>query len=333
MTSRAMLTGLAIAAAAAIGLWALFGRAPAVNGVRATTGPALDLVYATGFVEPERPVTLASRVTAPVVAVLADEGMAVRAGQTLVLLDDGEQRAQIAQLAAQTRESDAAEQRALTLFARGFLAAAGRDRAVAAARSARAAEAGARARLGQFALRAGLDGVVLRRDVEPGDLASPSRTLMTLGDPARLRVTATVDERDIPRIAPGQRVLMSTAAYPGRIMRGRVRAVTPGGDPDQRAFRVRIAPDAGPPLPVGLTLEVNIVTAARDNAVLVPSRALRDGQIWTAEGGTARPVRVTAGIEGGERTEIRQGLTRNACVLPDPPPGLRAGQRIRLGGC
>jgi len=333
MTSRAMLTGLAIAVAAAIGLWALFGRAPAVTGMRATTGPALDLVYATGFVEPERPVALASRVTAPVVAVLVDEGMAVRAGQPLVLLDSGEQRAQIDQLAAQTREAGAAEARALTLFGRGFLAAAGRDRAVAAARSARAAEAGARARLGQFTLRAGIDGVVLRRDVQPGDLATPSRTLMTLGDPARLRVTATVDERDIPRIIPGQRVLMSTAAYPGRVMRGQVRAVTPGGDPDQRAFRVRIAPDAGPPLPVGLTLEVNIVTAERAGAVLVPSRAVQDGQIWVISDGTARRIRVTPGIEGGERTEIRAGLAPGACVLPDPPDGLRPGQRVRISGC
>lgn len=322
---------LLLAAGGAAWLW--FDRPAEVAGARAKPGRALDLVYATGFVEPREPVEVASRVTAPVIEVLVREGDRVARGQPLVRLDAGEQQQAIAQLAAQTVQASLAEQRALTLFARGFVSAAGRDQAVATARSARAAERVARERLAQFELRAGISGVVLRHDVEPGDLAAPSRTLMTLGDPAALRITATVDERDIPRVRIGQAALMSTDAFPGRVIRGRVTEITPGGDPNQRAFRVRIAPEAAGPLPIGLTLEVNIVIAEKSQALLVPARAVRDGKVWLVEGDRARPQPVRLGIEGSDKVEIRSGLASSACILADPPDKLKDGARVKVSGC
>lgn len=324
---------LLVLIAVAIGGWAWFDRPAEVKGARASYGKALDLVYATGFVEPRQPVEVSSRVTAPVIEVLVKEGDRVVRGQPLLRLDAGEQQQAIAQLAAQTAQAELAERRALTLFGKGFVSAAGRDQAVATARSARAAERAARERLAQFEIRAGISGVVLRHDVEPGDLAAPSRTLMTIGDPGLLRVTATVDERDIPRVQPGQPVLMSTDAYPGRVIKGRVDEVTPGGDPNQRAFRVRIAPAGSDPLPVGLTLEVNIVIAEKPRAVLVPAAAVDGGQLWIDEGGKARRRKVKFGIEGGEKVEIVSGLAAGACVLADPPDKLADGAKIRASGC
>jgi RND family efflux transporter MFP subunit len=316
-----------------VALWSWFQRPADVTGAPARFGRALDLVYATGIVETRQPVAVASRVTAPVVEVLVREGDRVSPGQPLVRLDAGEQQQAIAQLAAQTTQTSLAEQRALTLFGKGFVSAAGRDQAVAAARSARAAERVARERLSQFEIRAGIAGVVLRHDVEPGDLATPSRTLMTLGDPAALRVTATVDERDIPRVRTGQPVLMSTDAYPGRVIRGAVTELTPGGDPNQRAFRIRIAPVIEGALPVGLTLEVNIVIAEKRRALLVPAAAVDNGRLWVVDAGRARQRKVRPGIEGGEQVEILSGIAAGTCVLRDPPDKLADGARVRVTGC
>ncbi|MFN3945868.1 MAG: efflux RND transporter periplasmic adaptor subunit [Allosphingosinicella sp.] len=335
MGSRSVWLLLLLLALAAGGGWYAFGRGPtAVEGTQARLGEAVEVVYATGVVEPRQPVDVASRITAPIVEILVEEGDRVARGQPLVRLEDGEQRAAIAQLAAQTANAEAEEGRALALFERGFLAAAGRDRAVTAARSARAAESQARARLDQYVIRAGLSGVVLRREAEPGDMAGPSRKLLTLGDPALLRVTATVDERDIPRVVRGQRALMSSAAYPDRVYRGTVRDVTPGGDPNQRAFRVRILPDSPENLPIGLTLEVNIVTRAKAQALLVPTQAVRDGHVWAlGEGGEAERRPVRTGIEGAERIEILEGLAPGACIFTSPPASLSEGGRVEVRGC
>jgi RND family efflux transporter MFP subunit len=319
--------------AVAITGWRYVSRPQTIEAAPVRRGPVAEVVYATGFVEPRRPVAISSRVTAPVTAVLVDEGDRVSRGQALAFLDSVDQRQTITQLAAQTLNAEQDERRALMLFKQGWTTRAARDRAVATASAARAAEAAARARLDQYAIRAGISGVILRRDVEPGDLATAAKTLFELGDSNSLRVTATVDERDIPLVRKGANVMMSSEAYPGRVIRGRVYEITPGGDPDQRAFRVRIAPDAAAQLPIGLTLEVNIMVSEKQRTLLVPAGAIRDGAVWVVEAGRARKVAVTTGNRGTGETEIVSGVGEDACIVRQPRPDLEEGQRVKAQGC
>ena len=322
--------GFAAAALILLGGYLLWtGRAREVEIVRSKTGTAVDLVYATGFVEPEQPVSVAARVTAPVMDVLVDEGQHVRRGQPLVSLADEEQQASIRQARAERIRAARDEARILALYRQGWVTRAARDQAIAAADAAMAAEQTFAARRGQYVLRAGISGIVLKRDVEPGDLATPSRVLMTLGDPAHVRVTATVDERDVPRIRPGQPALMSTEAFPGRIIRGRVREITPGGDPTERAFRARLFLDEAPALPLGLTLEVNIITRRTPHAVLVPASALAGNHIWTVKDGRAHSRRVKTGTVGAEEVQILNGLRAGETVIVDPPQDLEEGEKVR----
>ena len=317
--------------AAAFAYWLFAGRAPEVALAPVRVGEAVELVYATGFVEAEHPVSVAARVTAPVRQVLVEEADRVTRGQPLILLDDEEQRHALQQAAAQRRAAVQDERRTLALFAKGWVTRAARDAAVAAADSSRAAEASASARLDQMVVRSGMDGIVLRRDVEPGDLAAPNRTLMTLGDPARIRITATVDERDVPRIQPGQPALMSSDAWPGRVLRGHVREVTPGGDPEQRAFRARIVTDQPTALPLGLTLEVNIVTRRSPRALLVPASAVENGHVWIVRDGRAHARAVRTGIAGPGEIQILSGLSRSDRVVGMPEGKLSENMRVRAG--
>ena len=108
-----------------------------------------------------------------------------------------------------------------------------------------------------------------------------------------------------------------------------LRELTPGGDPNQRAFRVRLEPVGGDVLPIGLTLEVNIVTRQKAGAILVPESAFENGHVWRVETGRARRVAVRAGISGPERIEIASGLSASDTVIVDAPEGLRDGTRVR----
>jgi RND family efflux transporter MFP subunit len=324
---------LAVMAALGAGAWWFVTGPVSVTGIRVTRGSVADVVYATGFVEPRRPVEVSSRVTAPVISVLADEGTHVARGQALANLDAEDQRETIAQLTANRVNAEQDERRALALFQQGWSTNEARDKAVASANAARALEAAGRARLNQYTIRSGISGIVLRRDVEPGDLATASKILFEIGDPHDLRVTATVDERDIPLVRTGTVAMMSTEAYPGRILRGTVYEITPGGDPDQRAFRVRIRPDNTSRLPVGLTLEVNIIVSQRQHAMLVPANSIHDDAVWIVEGGRARRAQVEIGIRGTDRTEITRGLSDRACVITDPAPNLKDGERVSAKGC
>ena len=320
---------LALVAAAA-GWWLLAGRAQEVELAPLRIGEAIELVYATGFVEAQQPVSVSARLTAPVRQVLVEEAQTVIRGQPLILLDDEEQRHALQQAAAQRRVAQQDEQRALALFAKGWLTRAARDSAVAAAESARAAEESARARLNQMIVRSGIDGVVLRRDVEPGDLASPGRVLMMLGDPSRIWITATIDERDVARVHAGQEALMSSDAWPGRILHGHVREVTPGGDPEQRAFRARIVTDGAVALPLGLTLEVNIVTRRAQQALLAPASAIEDGNVWIVRDHRVHAKTVRTGIAGTSDVQILSGLARGEMVVKAPEGKLKDDMRVRV---
>jgi RND family efflux transporter MFP subunit len=292
-------------------------------------GPAVALVYASGYVEPQHPVSVAARVTAPVMKVLVDEGDPVHRGQPLATLEDEQQQGLLAQAEAQRRQAVLDERRMLTLFSQGWITRAERDQAVATAAAARAAERSARGQLDQYVIRSRIDGVVLKRDVEPGDLASPASSLFTLGDPTRVRITTTIDERDIPLIRPGQEALMKNDAWPERVLRGHVSDVTPSGDPTQRAFRARLLLDEATTPPLGMTLEVNIVTRRNDHALLVPGSAVRGGQLWVMRNGRAQQLTVKTGIAGSAMVEITGGLSGDATVILQPPLELRPGQRVR----
>lgn len=322
------LAAIALLAIAGAALWR--GQPVEVSVARARIGPAAELVYATGFVEPMQPVMVQSRITAPVERVLVNEGDRVVRGQPLFLLADDEQRALVAQSAAQRRAAEQTEMRTTTLFRQGWVTRAARDQAVANADAARAAQATAGARQDQLVVRALIAGVVTKRDIEPGELATPTRVLAQLGDPGAVRITATVDERDIARVQLGQQALMSSDAWPGRTIAATVAEITPSGDPAQRAFRVRLHPGSSANLPLGLTLEVNIVTRRKDRALLVPTSALANGKVWIVADGKAIARPVQTGITGAESVEITQGLKAGNTIVSTPPPDLKPGQRVKV---
>ncbi|AMK26256.1 biotin/lipoyl-binding protein [Sphingobium sp. TKS] len=109
---------LPLALLAAAAWWLLDGRAREVKLAAARVGEAVELAYATGFVEAEQPVTVSARITAPVRQVLVEEAERVVRGQPLILLDDEEQRHALQQIAAQRRLALQDERRILALFVR-----------------------------------------------------------------------------------------------------------------------------------------------------------------------------------------------------------------------
>jgi RND family efflux transporter MFP subunit len=147
-----------------------------------------------------------------------------------------------------------------------------------------------------------------------------------------LRVTADVDEEDIPKVRVGQRALLKADAFPGRVLEGKVAQITPKGDPVQKTYRVRVGLPDDTPLMIGMTVEANIVVAERQDAVLVPARALREGTAFVLAGGRVEVRRVEAGAAGPTMVEARAGLEPGNAVVLDPPPGLGDGQAVRRKG-
>jgi RND family efflux transporter MFP subunit len=312
------------------GAWFWRGLPPAVAVATATTGPAVQAVYATGNVEPVHWAKVGPAVRARITAVLVEEGARVQAGQPMAQLDDREarHRAEEAEARALFAQEDLARVRALV--ARDIASRATLDRAEAEARAVRAAADAAQRRLDDYVVRAPSAGLVLRRDAEVGEVVDTPAALFWIGEPKPLRITAEVDEEDIAQIREGQRALLRADAFAGQVLTATVAQITPKGDATRKAYRVRLALPDDTPLMIGMTVEANIVLREAANAVLIPPAALRGDYVFIAQGEVARRRQVTVGVQGPRAVEIRQGLAAGDVVVLDPPQGLKDGQAIRL---
>ena len=144
-------------------------------------------------------------------------------------------------------------------------------------------------------------------------------TVFWIGDPKPLRITADVDEEDVPRVEPGQKVLLRADAFPDRVLEGGLTSITPKGDPVQKTYRVRIELPDDAPLLIGMTVEANVVVredrrcragSDRRGARRVGVRAV--GRPGRATRGPTRGAGAAAGRGAGEARGRRAGDRRSA---------------------
>jgi len=269
---------LVLAAAVAGGLYALGWRPPPAVAVAAVTrGVAVHAVYATGQVEPVSWAKVSPLVKGRLVETCFCEGDLVRIGGRLARLDDREAEAALNEQLAREQFLRDEVARQATLLERRVTSVQNYERAVSEQTQAKAAVAAARQRLENLTLRSPIDGVVLRRDGEIGEIVEAGQVLFWVGQPRPLQIEAEVDEEDIPLVRAGQKALLRSDAFPERVLEGEVRAITPKGDPINKSYRIHIDLPDDTPLLIGMTVECNIIVRESPDAALMPSAALQDG--------------------------------------------------------
>jgi RND family efflux transporter MFP subunit len=301
-----------------------------VEVVAPQRGAAVEAIYATGTVEPTVMLPIAPRVAGRIVMLATDEGRTVSKGAALARLESQDLDSTVAELGARARYAQAEFARIQALVKRGVAAATDLDRTRAESEAADAALARARAQRNFMVLTAPAAGLVIRRDGEVGQFIAVGQPVFYLSCCAPLRVSADVDEEDIPRVRVGMPVVLRADALPSRTFDGEVLEITPKGDPVARTYRVRIRladPDA---FKVGMTVDANLIVAVRERALLVPATALSGGAAWLVRDGRLVRQPVEVGITSAARTEIRRGLDDSAQLVASPSDSLREGRRARI---
>ena len=298
-------------------------------------GHAITAVYGSGTVEAAVMMPVAPRVGARIVALDSDEGAYVKSGQRLAQLENKDMASNIAQLVAQARFAAQDFKRDAALLKDGAIARQTYDRAKAAWDSARAAVAQAQAQTGFMALVSPGNCYVIQRDGEIGQYIAANTPVFWISCNGELRVSAQIDEEDVPLVRPGQKVLIRADAFPKKVFEGRVTSVTPKGDPIGRSYRVRIALPPGCPLRIGMTTESNIISRDDPSALLLPETALANGVIWRVVNGRAVETPVVTGAKNGDWIEILRGLAEKDVVIAraaDVPASRRLTDTSLSGG-
>lgn len=314
----ALWSGLVLLALIAAGVWYWQQRetaaaAPSYITQPVTRGNLTLAVTANGTLQPTRSINIGSELSGTVLKVNVDVNDRIRKGQVLVELDTAKlsdqilrSRASLAAATAKVAQTVATVKEATASLGRLEEVArlsggkvpskseldAGRaalERALADEASARANVRDAQAalstdeiNLSKASIRAPADGVVLTRNVDPGNAVAASLQAVTLfavaEDLTKLRLWVYVDEADVGAVSSGQEATFTVSAYPGRKFPARVTRVGFGStitenvvtyltylDVDNTAMLLR----------PGMTATATITATQRTNVLLVPNSALR----------------------------------------------------------
>jgi len=263
-------------------VYAVRGKTPLVEVAAAqapSAGGEVALLNASGYVTPRRRATVAAKITARVTQMYADEGMHVKQGQILALLDDSDYRvrlnsakadrdataAQLQDLEVQLANAQTELHRTQQLTKQGVSSPEALDNARTTADSLRAKIAmtkeqvqasDAKIRVAQQDLdnctvRAPFAGIVVSKDAQVGEMVSPNsagggftRTgIATIVDMKSLEVEVDVNESYIARVRPGMPVTSVLDAYPNWQIPSKVRTIIPTADRQKATVKVRIAFD------------------------------------------------------------------------------------------
>ncbi len=310
--------------------WWRLGSGPQVAAVAAARGTAVEIVYATGGAEPVRWAKVASVIRDRIVDICYCEGKTVAKGDVLVRLDDREVQAGLKELKAREGFLQREMARVSELIGRGAATTQAFERAGMDLQTVQGLISVQTEKIGDYTIVSPMDGVVLRRDGEIGEIAESGQVLFRVGVPKPLQVVAEVNEEDIPRVAVGQKVLFRTDAFPDRQLEGKVSEITPMGDVAAKTFRIKIALPDDTPLKPGMSVEANIVTREKPNALLIPADALRGNAVFVIDGGRVRRREVTVGIRGTRAVEVLSGLQDGERVASPAATDLTDGARVRV---
>lgn len=333
-----------------------------------TRGPLVREVSATGHLEARGTVSVGAEISGRIASVEVNFNDAVRKGQVLARFDTTTLGAQdeqahaslrVAQTALREAEVAAkqAEQeraRAVELFARGTVSAAERDAAVSSADQAAARVASAKAQIAlqrasdtladtnlhRAEVRSPIDGVVIRRAVEPGATVAASLQapeLFLLAEDLRaMQVLAAIDEADIGQVKVGQAGRFTVDAFPDETFPAEVTEVRNAPVMAQNVVTYEAVLRVENPelkLRPGMTASLRIETAREAAALKVANAALRfsppgqedsrkDGRhgVFVDEPGGPRFVALELGISDGVHTAARGELAEGAQVLVAAAP-------------
>jgi len=334
---------------------------------KAIRGELVVAVSATGEVEPEYKVEVKSKASGEILEFPFEPGDAVTKGQPLIHLDQKTEKRNVAQAEAELAranaeiksakadllEKDLILKRTRSLFDKKLVSDQELDAAVARDASASAAIAqaeasgrkaellveDARERLHDTVIVSPIDGIIVEKTVERGQIITSGVTsvtggnrLLVVADLRRIYVAALVDETDVGHVASGQKASVTVDTYPSKVFEGVVRRIYPTGETKDNITVFRTKVEVLDPqksmLRPGMTANVDIVLQRKANALYIPDEAVTyakgksgEGTVTVKSGSKQEERTALLGLSNGFDTEILSGLAEGETVVIKPPAG------------
>lgn len=352
--------GIGIIAVLAIATWMFSGgkkeQAVTFDTAKVELANIKNSVKATGSVEPVTSVTVGTQVSGIISRLYVDYNTVVKKGQIIAELDKtnliselNTAKANLSSAQSSLNYESANYKRYATLFKKGLVSAdeyesakLNFEKAKDQVAQSREMVQKAQTNLSYAIITSPIDGVVISKSVEEGQTVAASYAtpeLFTIAkDLKDMQVVANVDEADIGDVKEGERVSFTVDAYPNDTFEGVVKQVRQEATTTNNVVTYEVvisAPNSELKLKPGLTANVTIYTAERQNVLCVSTKALRftptqdlikgckivdckgKNKVWTREGNTFKAHAVQIGMSDGIHTEILSGVSKGLEIITD----------------
>jgi RND family efflux transporter MFP subunit len=300
---------------------------------------ALPPIVLTGTLGAKEEIPLAFKIGGVVTRVAVDAGAAVRAGQVLAEISQTEIDAQV----AAAREGRDKTQRDLTriraLYADSVATISQLEDAVTQAEVAAAQLRAAEFNRQYAVIRAPAAGIVLRRQLEPGQMVGANTTVFVLRSSRRgLVLRAAAADRDAVRIKVGERAVVTFDAFPGDQFGAEVERVAVAASPVTGTYEVELTMRPTPrTLVSGLVGRATLYPVSDTPLPFIPAEALLEADgVWAsvfvldADGTTVRRVPVRVAFLDGTMAAIAGGLADTSRVITSGATRLADGDSVRV---
>ena len=304
-----------------------------VQTVPVRTASFSETVRAVGTARAVRAIDLAAEAGGRITRIAFQPGAQVARGDVLLELDDRAEQADLKAAEATLAEAQTAFARQERLNRSGSASDAAYQTARAALLRAEAGLDLARIALDDRELRAPFAGVVGLTDLVEGQRIDPGTPVATLDDLTVIEVGFSVPETLLPRLGIGQRVDLTSAAWPGRAFQGRISRIDSRVDAATRSVAIRAEiPNDDRALAGGMFLLVTLILDEAQ-ALAVPERALSaEGDVnlvLVAENGAARRAAIRIGRQNGDLVEVLEGLDPGAQIIVSNLHRIQPGSAVQ----
>lgn len=291
-----------------------------------------SLIEVSGTLQAQESAVIAAKVTGVVTRVPVVLGSRVKTGDLLVAISAGEIGARLSQAEAQLAQARRNLEREQNLLQKNASTAETVKTMRDQYNMALAGYNEAKTMQGYISITAPFDGVITRKEVSGGDLATPGTPLLYLENNRQIQVRSAVPESLVLTLRTGDQLMVKVETA-GVLVQGTVVEVAPAADPHSRTAPVVIDLPTHPDLRTGQFARV-FLPGPKTKGLLIPETAvLPQGQmerIFVVEGARAHLRLVRTGLRHAGMIEILAGLTPGETVAISNNRLLTNGQQVRV---
>ncbi len=309
----------------------------AVRVASVKTGvPDLDYT-ANGNFEPEQQLEFPAENNGRVVKVLVDEGDHVHIGQVLAVIKGEQLNIQLQSAKASYDNAQADLQRYESAYKTGGVTKQQVDNAKVALASAKANYDQTRVNLGDNNVKSSINGIVNKRNIEPGSVVSPGMSLFELVNVSTLKLKVNVPEAQVATLKVGDVVKVTASVYPDKEFSGKISFIAPKADASLNfPVEIKIANNEKGELKAGMYGSAMFSAAGKNQTEIttVPRNAFVGGvgnnEVFIVKDSVAKLTKVIAGRIFGDQVEVLKGLNNGDVVVTSGQINLADGSKVSI---